>query len=168
MNNLFAEDIKDVKPPVDLPPSFPFWIILLFLILIVIFILFFLKNKLRREPILPEKTLLPWETALKQLEILKNKNFFAQKEYKTYYSELSDIIRRYIEGRFQVRASEMTTEEFLNSQDQAKALTPVHKTMLRDFLNSCDLVKFARHSPEEKEAQESYLLAKRFVDETIT
>ena len=80
--------------------------------------------------------------------------------------ELSDIVRRYLENRFNLRAPEMTTEEFLNGVKDNKALSYEHKSLLREFLLHCDLVKFAKYEPPEKEADLSFKSAKELIDQT--
>ena len=72
----------------------------------------------------------------------------------------------YIENRFKLRAPEMTTEEFLDSLKQTDALTAKHKELLAEFLNLCDIVKFAKFGPSITEIEESFNSARRFVEET--
>jgi hypothetical protein len=60
----------------------------------------------------------------------------------------------------------MTTEEFLNTLKDSKVLNAGRKILLKDFLSHCDMVKFAKYLPDEKEIEASYGSAKRFIDET--
>lgn len=85
---------------------------------------------------------------------------------REYYYRLSDIVRHYLEARFSLRAPEMTTEEFLNELKLSEALSSKHKGLLKDFLEKCDLVKFARYGPKPIEVVDSYNAAVRLVDET--
>ncbi|MBI4309916.1 MAG: hypothetical protein HY591_06255, partial [Candidatus Omnitrophica bacterium] len=75
-------------------------------------------------------------------------------------------VRHYLEDRFQIKAPEMTTEEFLNLVKTSPALKEEHKRILRDFLNGCDMVKFARHEPTVEEAQANFDLARQLIEET--
>jgi len=75
-------------------------------------------------------------------------------------------LRKYLEGAFRVSAPEMTTEEFLDAAAASGVLTLGHRELLRDFLNQCDLVKFARYRATKEEADSVYAAARRFVDET--
>ena len=52
-------------------------------------------------------------------------------------------MRRYLEDRFELRAPELTTEEFLDVAGSANRLSHDHQSLLRDFLRQADLVKFA-------------------------
>ena len=58
-------------------------------------------------------------------------------------SRFLSIIRRYLEDRFELRAPELTTEEFLTVAGTPVLLSHEHQKLLRDFLRQADLVKFA-------------------------
>ena len=83
-----------------------------------------------------------------------------------WYVELSDIVRRYIEERFALRAPELTTEEFLAEAGRSAELTAGNRELLSAFLATCDRVKFARYSPDEDESRGALQEAKRFLNET--
>lgn len=83
-----------------------------------------------------------------------------------WYVELSDIVRRYIEARFGLRAPERTTEEFLAEAGRSAELSPPHRELLSAFLERCDRVKFARYSPRADESEEALAVARRFLEET--
>jgi hypothetical protein len=83
-----------------------------------------------------------------------------------FYVELSGIVRRYLEDRFEMRAPELTTEEFLASVGQSPALSPDHQNLLREFLRHADLVKFAGVRPSASDIDRSVQSARRFLDET--
>ena len=83
-----------------------------------------------------------------------------------FYVELSSIVRSYLEDRFELRAPELTTEEFLESVQQAPVLSTAHQTLLREFLRQADLVKFAGLKPMEEDIQNSIDAAGRFLEET--
>ncbi|MEI8176285.1 MAG: hypothetical protein WCG78_05410 [Candidatus Omnitrophota bacterium] len=106
------------------------------------------------------------EIAYEALEALEKKDYIHRGQASAYYSELSGIVRRYLENRFAIRAPEMTTEEFLLSVKEEGALVPEHKGLLRDFLMNCDMVKFAKYQPGGEDAAVSFASAKRLVDQT--
>ena len=83
-----------------------------------------------------------------------------------WYVELSDIVRRYLEDRFAVRAPELTTEEFLQEAQRSAELSTSHRRLLTDFLERCDRVKFAAYSPGQDESSEALAVARRFLGET--
>ena len=164
-----TEELRDVKPPVALPPNFFILFLLLFLILAVLlfFLIRFLSRRIKKNPkeniIVKRK---PWEIAYDKLENLKNENFMLKGEIKKFYSYLSDIIRVYIEGQFQINAPDMTTEEFLSSLRLTQRLNVDQKKALEEFLNCCDMVKFAKYSSTNEEIRRSFSLARQLVDET--
>lgn len=79
---------------------------------------------------------------------------------------VSDIARWYLEERFQFHAPERTTEEFLYELGATDLLRPDQKTSLGEFLGRCDLVKFAKYEPAERELRELHASAVRLVEET--
>lgn len=79
---------------------------------------------------------------------------------------ISDTLRLYLEERFHWHAPERTTEEFLGELGASPNLTPVQKRSLAEFLNRCDLVKFARQSPAEPELRELLDVALQLVEQT--
>lgn len=107
------------------------------------------------------------ELAQEALDALQREDLPSRGLYEPYYVRLSTIIRTYIESRFNVRAPEMTTEEFLQAAAQADALRGEHRRLLQEFLMRCDLVKFARYQPSVGEAKDAWQAAQRFVRETI-
>lgn len=161
-------DIRDIKGPVSYPRGILFILILglLFLILGALGIFLFRRKMHMQKESPPELQKTAWELAYERLDELKRKDLVSQGKVKEYYIELSDIVRHYLEDRFNLRAPEMTTEEFLGKVRKEKVLTYEHKSLLADFLAHCDLVKFARYGPEKKEIEASFESAKRLVDQT--
>lgn len=107
-----------------------------------------------------------FERAMQRLERLQRRGLPASAELDAWYVELSDIVRRYIEARFGLRAPELTTEEFLAEAGRSADLTPSHRSLLSAFLERCDRVKFARYSPGDTESHEALQLARQFLRET--
>ena len=166
---VYADEIRDIKPPIDFPVNYALWWILAivsFLAVLGFLLRFFLLGRAQRKDIASASLKSPWQAAYERLDELKKHNLPQQGRVKEYYTQLSDIVRRYIEDRFQIRAPEMTTQEFLSSLGGAAELTDGQKNVLRDFLNSCDLVKFAKHTPTIKEMEEGLFWAQRLVEET--
>ena len=80
--------------------------------------------------------------------------------------EVSNIIRDYLEQRFQLHAPDRTTEEFLFELQSSNRLADDHKQLLADFLSACDLVKFAKAEPPEQELRGLHEAGSRLVGET--
>jgi hypothetical protein len=104
--------------------------------------------------------------ALRRLEALQGAGYLEAGDFKTFYSELSEIIREYMENRFQIRALEMTTEEFLVHLTKDNSLTREQQLLLREFLNYSDLVKFAKHLPLLEEADRALAKSRELIEET--
>lgn len=107
-----------------------------------------------------------FDRALARLERLARRGLPGAAAADAWYVELSDVVRRYIEERFALRAPELTTEEFLLEAGRSADLTAAHRELLSAFLASCDRVKFARYSPGEEESREALEVARRFLNET--
>jgi hypothetical protein len=85
---------------------------------------------------------------------------------KPFCTAVSDTLRCYLEERFDFRAPERTTEEFLYELQSTNLLLPDQKDNLADFLKRCDLVKFARYEPRQPELQDLHASALRLIEET--
>ena len=159
-------DIRDIKKPVRVPSRHR-WNALLIICALLALLLTALRRLTKKKAADVKIPARPaHEIAYEQLEALKNKWLIRAGKIKEYYSELSDIVRRYLENRFNLKAPEMTTEEFLIFARDYSVLQPAHKEALKDFLSSCDLVKFARYVPPLEDSQGAFNAAKKFVDET--
>jgi hypothetical protein len=108
----------------------------------------------------------PHEVALAALAALRAKNWIAARRFEPFYVELSGIVRHYLEGRFGLRAPERTTEEFIREAAAARQLAADHRELVADFLTQSDLVKFARHAPDESAMRGALESAERLVHET--
>lgn len=87
-------------------------------------------------------------------------------EIDAFFVELSALIRRYLEDRFELRAPELTTEEFLAVASGSPDLDEAHQGFLRSFLRRADEVKFARFIPPPEDVEAALAAASRFLDET--
>ena len=107
-----------------------------------------------------------YDRAMARLDRLRRTGLPDAAAVDGWYVELSDIVRRYIEERFALRAPELTTEEFLLEAGRTADLKRPHRELLSDFLARCDRVKFARYSPEDDESRDALGVAERFLVET--
>ncbi|MCP5005878.1 MAG: protein BatD [Planctomycetes bacterium] len=165
-----ADDIRDIKPPVFLKKDY----LRLYILLAAIFgtmaligIPFFLIYRKKQEKAVIVPPPLPaHEIAYKALEKLQSLDLASKGQIKEYYFHLSDIVRHYIENRFELMAPERTTEEFLIEMTTTNKLDKIHQQLIGNFLEHSDLVKFAAYAPQDQEIEDSYCSAKRLVDET--
>lgn len=163
-------DIKTVwKPPFVLADYYPliYGILLgLFLICVIGYIIQRMRNK---KSLMPEKTtkplLPPHQQAMKDLDELKVQKLWQQGRNKEYYTSLTDILRKYIEDRFEINALEMTSGEILTLIYKVAEAESVY-TNLKQVLELADLVKFAKLHPLPDENELSLMNAYLFVNQT--
>ncbi len=106
------------------------------------------------------------ELAYARLRALVAEGLVEAGRVKEFYERINAILRHYIEDRFELRAPERTTEEFLYELGRTDVLAPADKQTLQEFLTHCDLVKFAKHAPTTEQIQQSFDLIKAFVEKT--
>lgn len=83
-----------------------------------------------------------------------------------FFVEISSIIRRYLEDRFELRAPELTTDEFLQLAARGSELSREHQKLLSEFLQQADVVKFAGVQATQDDTRHSSNLAAQFLEET--
>ncbi|RIJ99453.1 MAG: hypothetical protein DCC43_08420 [Candidatus Brocadia sp.] len=165
-------DIREIVPPAGVPVNFrrllP-WIGVVFAVgLLSGTVFWFIWKRKKRERGQGREVIirLPHEIAYELLEELLGEDLIAKGFVKEYYYRVTGIVRHYIENRFGLLAPECTTEEFLGELARTSKLQDSHKQLMREFLEQCDMVKYATYGPSRTEIQETYDAAKRFIDET--
>jgi hypothetical protein len=159
-----AQDaLRDIKPPVEIPNVW-LWVAigLAVFVLMALAIGLILYFALRKKQVLLPPPIPPHVRARRKLE----EALALIAEPKPFCTLVSDTLRSYLEERFNFRAPERTTEEFLYELQATDRLLPDQKESLGEFLKRCDLVKFARYEPREIELRELHNSAVRLVDET--
>jgi len=110
--------------------------------------------------------LLPEIWALRALAELEAREWFESGRVQEFYYRLSEIVRAYIERKFDLAAPEMTTEEFLGMLLRQRGALPYNPDRLREFLEACDVVKYAAFHPRLEDAENALRTARAFVDAT--
>ncbi|MGV3757197.1 MAG: hypothetical protein ACO1QS_17600 [Verrucomicrobiota bacterium] len=162
-NELAAADIRGIRPLVDVPLGWEWltWTVVGLIGAVVLYRLWVLwRNRPPSAP--PRPRISPEQKAHQQLDAALR----LLMEPKVFCSTVSDAVRVYLEDRFRFRAPERTTEEFLSELQKSPRLNDEQKKTLADFLERCDLVKFARFEPAETELKQLHSVAHRLVDET--
>jgi hypothetical protein len=118
----------------------------------------------RRSVIIPR---LAHEEAYEALDRLEASTLLQQGEIKRYHIEVSEIIRTYIEGRFDVYALEMTTGEVMDGLRTSGIDADAHQAF-EAFLNRCDMVKFAKFRPTQDASRQTVTAARELLDRTRT
>lgn len=114
---------------------------------------------------LDEPIISAYDLAMQSLQVLENKQLWQNGQIKAYQTELTDIIRKYIEGNFGIQAQEMTTTDLLDALDP-KVFDTSLKSTLSDILNVADLVKFAKATPDSNVHQTFLNTAFQWVRDT--
>ncbi len=167
----------DIKAPIK--PEFVWmdylaWVLYPLFALLVLaaawYYFFVYRRKHRRgaQPVVPvTPPLPPHEAAMLALQALDEKQLWQHGFEKRYYTELTDILRAYIEARFELPAMEKTSDEILREMRQAEGSTTSSLQNLRQVLQLADLVKFARWTPAAEDNQLSFMNARMFVSQTV-
>ncbi len=167
--------IFDIKPPADLPFKFSEWlpyvkiagIVLLILAIITGLLLyyFFVYKKKKKEVIEPKDSRPIDVRSLEALQILKEKKLWQKGHIKHYYSELTDIVRKYLDERFGMHTMESTSGEIL--RDLTTDITEKeNKELLRYIFERADMAKFAKGQPLADENDKSWSDAVAFIENT--
>jgi len=147
--------IKSIKKE---PYTFDDFRIYIYLILAILAIIgfwiywFVIRKRKETEDAPTYRTLPPFEEAILRLNELDEKLLWQNNKIKEYYSELTEIVRGYIERELKVPALENTTDEVLAMIKDFKNLDSIETSKetikkLKDLLREADLVKFAKSKP---------------------
>jgi hypothetical protein len=158
-----TNDIRPIKPPVFVPNpwTWVFWtagILLALALIATALIVWIAKQKRRAIPVPVPPHVRARQKIDAALQLIGDPRAFC--------IAVSDAVRVYLEERFNLRAPERTTEEFLRDLQKTSVLTAQQKESLASFLEQCDLVKFARFEPPESLLRELHEAALRLVHET--
>lgn len=164
--------IYDIKPPISQPITFaevaPWIGGFLLLAAIVWLLIVYLKRRKKNEPLFfPRKPAeLPHVIALRELEKIRVGKMWETNNHKLFHSVLTDIIRNYIEGRFDLPAMEQTTFEIIENFKKHDIAEKKLLDELEETLSFADLVKFAKMIPTTNENKSSLDFGFKFVNET--
>lgn len=165
---------KDIKDIHELPFSLAWWVRENALwiggagaaALVVAALFLLVKRMRRRKPrVVAERTVPLHERVLAQLDALDKARLWQQGDHKAYQSQLTDLVRGYIEERYQVPALERTTDELIQEL-RVSAMSEEHRSQLSNMLRLADMVKFAKALPSPAENEQMMVAAVRFVKST--
>lgn len=158
-----TNDIRGIKPPVDIADGWRTLIIAASIVALLALAIWLWIRRSRRPVAEPAPIPIPPHIRARQrleqaLGLLSDPRLFC--------IAVSDTTRIYLEERFTLHAPDRTTEEFLQELQHSNHLLHDQKLTLAQFLERCDLVKFARLEPTEAELRGLYSIAERLIDET--
>jgi hypothetical protein len=156
-------DIRDIVPPVPIPSVWDWmkWVVLVLVAAALGYVLWKIWRR-RRARIIEVPAVPPHVKARQRLETA----LALLDQPREFCIAVSDAVRWYLEERFELHAPERTTEEFLAELQRSDRLLPDQKQTLGEFLQKCDLVKFARYEPSRPELLALHGAAWRLVAET--
>ncbi len=159
--------LHDIKDVIVLPAPVPWWywaggILVLLLVLVVVFLL--VKRRGKKE----ENVLSAAEQALAELAAARA--LMRPDQARAFAIKVADILRTYIEQQFHLFRPNLTTREFLGAltgqADMENSTLAAWNELLRDWLNHCDMVKFARYNLTKEEMEQMLAQVRQFVEAT--
>jgi hypothetical protein len=168
-----SKAIMPIKGPIHSPYTFreiaPYAIGGIVLIGLIVLAIIYYKRRKNNKPLIQfkAKPKLPAHIqALQHLENLKGRKLWQDGKYKMYYTELTDIVRVYLDDRFGIEAMEMTSDEIREAIQPNEIIDKKLKEKLSETLMTADLVKFAKMTPISLENDNHWSNMKSFVEST--
>lgn len=163
LDPILEEKDPQVRPNPDARHQKEPWVLLQVLlpsILVALVLLliaaYFLRKHLRKpkpEVVIPKRV--PWEVALEELQALRGSKMLEEGKLDEYFDAVSDCVRKYLGSRYGFE--ELGFEGLDTTTDEMRALLKrvkpriAHLDLIGSFLDDCDLVKFARLTPNADE-----------------
>jgi uncharacterized protein (UPF0335 family) len=126
---------------------------------------FVFNKKVKILPTQPEVILPAHVVALQKLEQIRTEKIWQQGQIKQFYTDITDVIREYLEKGYDINAMELTTDEIVALVKKNKDLDEI-RVVLKEMLELSDLVKFAKFVPLENENERVVLNAFMIVEKT--
>lgn len=167
----------DVKAPMTVKFTFrEFWLrfgrwILLGLlaVLLIGFAIWIIIRYKQNKPVrlIQKQSEPPHIIAFRKLDELKAKKLYEKGQVKEYYSELTNIVRTYIEQRFRIKAMEQTTSEILANFEVSKIISKELIKIMEELLSMSDMAKFAKYVPFSEQSTIDWNKTKDFIEQTM-
>jgi hypothetical protein len=159
--------LRDIHPPLLLPeePNYVLFVAGILVLLFVAALLFWFFRFRKKTISLP----LAHETAL--ADLARARSIMSAEQALQYAGEVSDILRRYIEKRFDIQTTRQTTKEFFVSLTENPGRTRTlfsekHCASLEECLRQCDMAKFARCIPDRRSMEKMEAAVRDFIEDT--
>jgi len=162
-----SQDIADIKGIFVYGHGISWYLKLLLILLLLVaigYLIYLYIKKKNRKPTQEEiiMAIPPKEYAISQLEKLKEENLIEKGQIKEYYDKLSDILRFYVSRVYKIDGMEKTTNELYRL---LKKYAPMDFNRdLKEYLVTCDFVKFAKAVPAAEEMENDFIKAKGLIE----
>lgn len=159
------QPIKDILvEKANLEDFLPYILLVLLIIGLVVAFWAYRHRVQNKQVIPPAPPLTPYEQAIQKLDALAQSGYSSTQPLKPFYSELTYILREYLENQFHWPALESTTREI--ERELAKRFSDQQTYAgLVHLLRQADLIKFAKASPQVNQ-QADLNLVRSFVEAT--
>ena len=145
------------------------WALLGLIVIALVWLIIKLIRRLKKEkkevtkPVVAEPAHV---IAFRELSLLRDEQLWQKGETKKFYIRLTEIVRQYLENRYNVNSLEMTTSETLDALVKTGFRKNESYSRLRSVLNQADLVKFAKYRPDPVENDTVFNESWEFVEAT--
>ena len=164
--NPMAPTAEHARRWYDWVPDWWIWVALgLFVIVVGGIVAYLLVNRRKIIAAVASKPVPPFEKAIARMEKLRSSKLAESGNEKTYYTELTDILREYLEGRFGINALEMSSTE-IDKALRANTETRPSADQIREILRVADFVKFAKERPMPEDNIKTFNEALEFIEKT--
>lgn len=158
------KDVNDLKRAIEFPNFFPLILAgVLLVALMVVYVAYYYGRKLKSRRAVIKPLPPPWAEAMAALDNIPRENWLAKGFVKKYYYAISEILKRYLERRYDFRAAEQTTTEIVAN---LKMLKIPEREGFNGFFTRADMVKYAKHVPPLAEMSAAVDSAKELVSKT--
>lgn len=165
--NALLTELHDIQPAVEIVSIWEYVLIaasvVAGLVLAYFLVRYFLKKLNEQEVVQATRSVVPAHVRARQQLDAALEHMHDPRKFCIL---VSDALRQYLEERFELRAPEQTTEEFMEDLKGSRSLQASHQDMLEAFLQQCDLAKFAKADMLGQELKTLYDSGVQFVRET--
>ncbi len=166
-----ARDIKEIKENLyHAGRSRLVWIIPALLLVALPAVIIWLRRRKRRRSTLPRHgpeipSTPPHVLALEELRKIEKMELLTRGKVKQYYTMVSEVLRKYIAGRYGIVTLERTTAEIVIDLEHT-SVSEAHRLRFSELLQSSDLVKFAKWNPDSESRDSLVPLTREIIEET--
>ncbi|HRH65857.1 MAG TPA: hypothetical protein PLU53_06135 [Bacteroidia bacterium] len=164
-----TKEIKDIKATMDVPLSWKEILVYVVAAIVLIALVLLILREIRRRKKLPKPEITvsapqipPHTQALEALKKIAEEKMWQQGNFKGYHSAVSDTLRLYIEGRFEINAMELTTDETM-ARFRGNSLSAEARQKISGILQLADMIKFAKVIPVGPENEQTMADAVQFI-----